>query len=574
MTEGPSGGRGRFTSVAPERASLSRDTAAGVTGGVASVPDGMAAATLVGVNPVLGLYASIVGPVIGGLLSSTVLMRVTTTGAAALAAGSVLYDTPAPEKPAALGLLVLVAGLAALLMGALRLAFLMRFVSRSVMTGFLSGVAVLIVVSQISEVTGVTVDADSALAESAVTLLRVGDWDLATVLTAALTILTVVLVRATPLRAWAALVGLAVPTGVVAALDPESVALVGTIPGGLPAPAIPSLGMLDIDILTGGLAIGVIVVIQGAGVAAAAPNPDRSRTDLSRDFIAQGAANVGVGLVHGAPVGGSVSQTALNVQSGARTRWGAIISGLSLAVILLFFGPLVGLVPLAALGGLLILAGVAALDRSEVMITWTTAPAARLVFAATFVATLLLPIQVAIAIGAGVSALIFLLHASADATVVELRESEHGIEERQPPRTLPSNEVTVLDVRGSVFYAGAEVVAQSLPRPEGAERPVVVLRMRSVGRVGVTWVKVLHDYAQDIGHVGGKLWLSGVQPAVREQLERSGRLVRVEGAIGGVLPATPVIGRSTRAALAEGEQWLLEPTEPGEADRSPGSAPR
>lgn len=550
----------RFTSIAPERDKLSQDVAAGVTGGVSSVPDGMAAATLVGVNPVLGLYASIVGPVIGGLLTSTVLMRVTTTGAAALAAGSVLYDTPASEKAAALGLLVLIAGAFALLLGVLRLSFLMRFVSRSVMTGFLSGVAVLIVVSQIPKVTGTTPDADSALRESITTLLRVGDWDLATLLVAILTIGTVVLVRLTPLRTWSALIGLAVPTAVVAVLDPPSVAVVGSIPGGLPTPSLPSLGVLDLDIVTGGLAIAVIVVIQGAGVAAGSPNPDRSRTNLSRDFIAQGAANVGVGLVQGAPVGGSVGQTALNVQSGAQTRWGGIIAGLSLAVILLFFGPVVGLVPLASLGGLLILAGVAALDRPEVSITWSTSLAARIVFTATFIATLFLPIQLAIAIGAGLSALIFLLHASADAKLVELRESAQGIEEHEPPAVLPSNAVTVLDVKGSVFYAGAEAISNLLPRPEGSERPVVVLRMRSIERAGVTWAKVLHDYAQDIGLAGGKLWLAGVQPGVRTQLERSGRLVRVDEAIGNVLPATRLIGESTRRAVAEGEDWLLVST--------------
>jgi SulP family sulfate permease len=546
----------RLRSIAPERESIGKDAVAGLTGSVASVPDGMAAATLAGVNPVLGLYASIVGPVIGGLLSSTVLMRITTTGAAALAAGSVLYEKSDAERAGSLALLVLIAGLFALVLGWLRLAKYTRFVSYSVMTGFLSGVAVLIVLSQASAITGVTVDANSALTEAIGVVANIGRWDPATVVVAGTTIALMVVVAATPLRSFAALLALAVPTAIVAILEPESVALVGSIPGGLPLPVLPDISLLSLDLATGGLAVAVIVVIQGAGVATAAPNPGGSKSRMSRDFIAQGAANVGVGLVQGAPVGGSLSQTALNLQAGARTRWAAIMSGLLLAVILLAFARLVEIVPLACLGGLLLVAGVRTLNLAEVTMVWSTSLSARLVVVTTFVATLFLPIQVAIAIGAVLSALVFLFQASSDATIMELRETPKGVEQRPAPTSLRSNEVTVLEVRGSVFYAGAEALSRGLPRPEGAEDPVVILRMRTVDRVGATWVKVLHDYAQDVAAAGGRLWISGVQPTALSQMEASGRLELAGEAIANVVAASPVIGESTRAALAEGTVWL------------------
>ncbi|NNC93776.1 MAG: SulP family inorganic anion transporter, partial [Acidimicrobiia bacterium] len=325
-------------------------------------------------------------------------------------------------------------------------------------------------------------------------------------------------------------------------------------------------GLLSLDVVTGGFAVAVIVLIQGAGVATAAPNPDGAKSRLSRDFVAQGAANVGVGLVQGAPVGGSVSQTALNIQAGARTRWGAITSGLWLAILLVAFAPLVEIVPLACLGGLLVVAGVRTLNLAEMTMVWSTSPSARLVVVVTFVATLFLPIQAAIAIGAILSAVVFLFQASSDATIMELRETPEGVEQLPAPTTLRSNEVTVLQVRGSVFYAGAEALSRALPRPEGTDRPVVILRMRTVDRVGATWVKVLHEYAQDLATVGGRLWISGVQPTAMAQMEASGRLDLTDQTIEHIVEASPLIGESTRLALAEATIWLASARSDEEAE--------
>src|SRR6201986_5560163 len=97
-------------SVRPERAHLRADVVAGLPGAISSVPDGMAAAVLVGVNPVQGLYAAFAGPIAGGLSSSTRLMVITTTSAAALAAGSAPQGVPADQRPGALLLLTLMVG--------------------------------------------------------------------------------------------------------------------------------------------------------------------------------------------------------------------------------------------------------------------------------------------------------------------------------------------------------------------------------------------------------------------------------------------------------------------------------
>jgi SulP family sulfate permease len=136
---------------------------------------------------------------------------------------------------------------------------------------------------------------------------------------------------------------------------------VGEIPQGLPMPALPQLGELSFDLVSGAFAVAALVLIQGAGVSESAPNPDGSRAEPNRDFLAQGVGNVLSGLFRGQPVGGSVGQTALSVAAGARTRWAAIFAGIWMAIILLAFSGIVGQVAMPTLAAVLIVAAIGSL---------------------------------------------------------------------------------------------------------------------------------------------------------------------------------------------------------------------
>src|SRR4051812_35378094 len=152
--------------LAPDRHTVRKDLVAGLPGAISGVPDGMAASVLAGVNPVHGLYASIVGPVGGGLTSSTRLMVITTTSAAALAAGSAVAAVPEDERPRALFLLTLIAGALMILAGVARLGRFTRFVPHSVMIGFLSGISANIVLGQLPDLVGADASGPFALAKA------------------------------------------------------------------------------------------------------------------------------------------------------------------------------------------------------------------------------------------------------------------------------------------------------------------------------------------------------------------------------------------------------------------------
>lgn len=546
--------------IRPSSDQLKDDSIAAIPRAAASVPDGMAAAALVGVNPIHGLYASFAGPFFGGLTSSTRLMVITTTSAASLAAYSALLDIGVEDRPAALLLMTVIAGVFMLAAGFFGLGWLKGFVSHSVMTGFLTGVAINILLGQVAQLTGTEVEASNSVESAWLVITNPRSMDLPSVLVGVGALALLVLLPRTPLGRYAALIALIVPTVFAQVLayfeGVDQVSDVGEIVRGLPLPSIPDLTQFSLTILTGALAVAAIVLVQGAGVAEAAPNPDGTRSDPNTDFMSQGWANVGSGLFGGIPVGGSVSQTALNLAVGATGRWASIMSGVFMLVVLVALSGLAGRVAMPTLAAILIVASVAAIKPDQVSAVWKSGAQSQIAMATTFIATLFLPISAAVGIGVALSMLLAVNREAQDVRLVELSETSEGrFVEAVPPRKLRSNGVTVLDVYGSLFYAGARTLELMLPDAQGTENPVVVLRMRGRSVMGATAFQVLSRYAGELDDVGGRLYLSGVTPELVTQFKESARIEASSPLK--LVEATPTLGESTRKAMAEAEAFLI-----------------
>jgi sulfate permease, SulP family len=544
----------------PSRASLREDGIAGLNSAVSSVPDGMASGILVGVNPIFGLYACMVGPIAGGIFSSTRLMIIATTSAASLSAGQALGGLRGEARENALFLMVVLIGALQILFGLVRTGQLTRFVSYSVMTGFIIGIAVLTILSQLPTISGYEPTAGNNKVTQTFNLLsnldRVNPWALAT---AGITLALALVLPRTRLGNFGRLAAIIVPSVLVALFGLNSVAIVrdvGEIPSGIPMPHLPSLSGLSFEVLTGAFAVAVITLVQGAGVSQSVPNPDGSRRSMSRDFIAQGVANTASGFFRGLPVGGSLSTTALTVISGARSHWAAIFAGLWMALLVVVFPGVVSYVVMPALGMLLILASVSTIKPPEALSVWKTGWSSRLAIVSTFLSTLLLPIQAAVGFGVVLSALLYINESSTDISVVELVKRDDGlIEERKPPKQLPSGKVTVLDVYGHLFYAGARTLERLLPKPNGAQHPVVILRLRGRNTVGATLLEVLSNYADKLQKLDGRLYLTGMSEQAREQVVRTGKL-SLTGPVR-AYEATSVVWESTREAVTDARTWLV-----------------
>ena len=558
-----SGARRRLSGLAPGRTTWRADLFAGLPNAISNVPDGMACGVLAGVSPVSGLYASFIGPIVGGFGTSTRLMVITTTSAASLAAASGITGSDSAHRAGALALLTLFAGVFMVAAGIAHLGRYTRFVSHSVMLGFLTGIAVNIILGQLPDLTGSSPSGTSRAAKAFNLLLHPSSIDLASLLVGLSALAVLFLLKPTRVAMFSAVIALAVPTIVVAVAGLDSVARVsdeGPIPKGLPLPALPDFGEFSMSLLLGAAAVAAIVLVQGAGVAESAPNAD-GPSNANQDFIGQGAGNLAAGFFRGMPVGGSVGSTALNKASGGRTRWSVIFSGLWIGLILLLLSGAVAKVAMPTLAAILIFAAIGSLRPAQIRTILRTGPNSRIALIATFVATLFLPVAAAVGIGLVISLLLQLNQEAVDLSVVELHRDDQGrFMESPAPAVLPSHAVTVLDVYGSLFYAGSRTLQAHLPDMTGSQRPVVVLRLRGRTSFGATFFKVVSDYATRLEAVGGRLYLAGLDPHVAERLQRQDEPLTGDARL---YVSSPLVGASTSEALLDATTWLVRHTDDG-----------
>jgi SulP family sulfate permease len=203
---------------------------------------------------------------------------------------------------------------------------------------------------------------------------------------------------------------------------------------------------------------------------------------------------------------------------------------------------------------LLIYAAAGSLRFGQIGTVWRTGLISQIAIATTFVATLLLPVATAVGLGVVLSLLLQLNQAALDLKVVELvPRDDGGLEERPAPGRLASPTVTLLDVYGSLHYAGARTLQQILPDPAGTASPAVVLCLRGRTMLGATSYTVLAGYARQLGDVGGRLYLAGVDPALMAQARRTGTIPD-DGPLR-LYEASPVIGESSLQAFHDAQAW-------------------
>lgn len=542
----------------PRAKNLPGDALAGGTNAVVSVPSGMATAAMAGVNPVYGLYATVVAPTVGGFFASSQLMQIATTGASALAAGQAVAGFPAEERAGALFLVVALSGLFLTAFGLLGAGKLVRYISYPVMTAFLSGVAAVLVIDQSAQFAGYATTSDSSLGAFFELILNVGEFSWQAVLIGSIALTIMIGLSFTRLANVASLAALLIPTALAAWWALPQVDLVrdvSEIPSGLMPVGVPDLSLISLDVVAAAFAVAVIIAIQGAGVSQSVPNPDGSQNSASQDMLAQGLGNTAASFFSGMPTGASVGQTALNTEVGARSRYAMIFHGLVMLVIIVVAAQLVGLVPMTVLAAIMMVAGFRAIKFSDLRSIWRIRGSARWAMIVTFFATLLTSIPMAVGVGVLTTLVLFIYRAGQRTQVSELvRENDGEIHVKKAPAELASNRVTVLDVHGPLYFAAARTLRERLPREDTAERAVVVLRIRDNSQVGATFIEEVTDYAHILSQRGGRLYLCGMTTSVGAMMKRSGRLALGDEMV--LVPGEEILGASLKEAVRQAEAYL------------------
>jgi SulP family sulfate permease len=300
--------------------------------------------------------------------------------------------------------------------------------------------------------------------------------------------------------------------------------------------------------------------VQAAGVSQSIPNPDGEYPDPSGDFRGQGAANLAVGIFGGIPVGGSLSGTTLIQSLGGLSRWANIFTGVFAAVILLIFAPAIEILPLATLAGILIVVGASMINVARIETVWNTGPIPMTVTGVTFVATLFLDLQIAVAVGVVLTFLVYVVRSAEQVRIERVIPQEDGtFIEADVPEELQSGEIVILQPIGSLFFAGTAEFEEHLPDVGEAHHSVVILRLRDRDEVGSTFIRAVKRFGNELLEGDNLLMLVGLSTHVWDQLEKTDLLDLIGREH--VYRAEPQFAASLDKALADANQWLDKSTE-------------
>ena len=529
------------------REHLSDDLIAGLILTVLVIPQSLAYALLAGLPPQAGLYASIFPVIAYALLGSSMTQAVGPVAITAIMTFAVLSPLAAPGSSQYLMLaatLSLFSGLLVLVFGALRLGFLSQLLSRPVISGFISGSAVLIVLSQIKFLLGISPQGSSSwqvlislfehASQTNPITLAIGATSLVLLFVArrwlagALTGVGVRKRRAEFAVRLTPLVVLIVATGVVIALELDvkrGVAVVGEVKEGLASFTffMPDPQMLEL-LVGPALILALIGMVQNITMAQALAIRRREKVDANRELVGLGAANITAAFYGGMPVGGGLSRSAVNTAAGAQSPLASIVSALSMLAIVAMGTHWLAKLPLAVLAASIVVAAISMVDVKAFRQAWAYDRADALALLGTALGVLILGIQQGIAVGIGLSLATLLLRASTPhiAVIGRIPGTEHFRNvERHGVETLPG--VLFLRIDESLFFGNLSAVEArlTLELEKSPDMHDLVLIMSAVNRIDTTAMEVLTDFNRELAERGIRLHLAEVKGPVQDRLEKS-----------------------------------------------------
>jgi SulP family sulfate permease len=523
------------------------DLLAGLIVTVLVIPQSMAYALLAGLPPQAGLYVSIFPVIAYALLGSSMTQAVGPVAITAIMTFSVLSPLATPGSPDYIVLaasLSLFSGLLILAFGMLRLGFLSQLLSRPVVSGFISGSAVLIIISQLKsllglKITGLTTwqvisSLGENIARTNLTTLLISSTSLLVLyasrswLSAGLVRLGVSAERASYPVKLMPLIVIAIATLLVIKLDLDlkyGVIVVGKIQEGLSSFSffIPSITTLEILTIPA-LLIALIGMVQNITMGQALAIKRHQRLDTNRELVGLGASNIVAAFYGGMPVGGGLSRTAVNVTAGAQTPLASIVTALAMLGLVAAGTHWFSRLPLAVLAASIVIAAISMIDIKAFREAWSYDRADALALLGTATGVLALGLEGGIALGIGLSLTTFLFRASTPhiAVIGRIAGTEHFRNiERHGVETIPG--VLFLRIDENLFFGNLSAIQTRLTA-ELEKAPAthdLVLVMSSVNRVDTTAMEVLTDLNRELGDRKIRLHLAEVKGPVQDRLHQS-----------------------------------------------------
>lgn len=458
----------------------------GINVSLLDFPQAMAYALLAGFPIMFGVYASAIGSLIGPFFSSSALLVLGTTNATAVLVLSsfLTLDIPDDQRILALPVLVLLVGLFMVIGALLRLAGFIKYVSRTVIIGYITAAALLIIVNQMSTVLG-TPRTHSATFFGVITR-NIQNWDQVSLLSIMVAMLTGFVylsfksyAKVMPTVALT-LIGVSLMAYLLRLIGIE-ISMIESQQIGLWMPKMPEV-TFEVIYQMGGPAIAItfLAILESSSIAKTLAAKTGSSVDLNQNMFSMGVCNLASAFSSGMPVSGSLTRSMLNFSSGAVTPLASVFSGIMMFMGILLLGPYAQFIPKASLAMIVIFVGLSLINFEHIKIVIKSTKADATVFFVTFGGGLFFPLNIAIALGAGASIVLFLKKIS-EPRLMQYTFNEMGeLSEQERTEVSDTPEISIVHVEGELFFGSTDIfLDQTRLICSSPNLKVIILRMRN-----------------------------------------------------------------------------------------------
>jgi SulP family sulfate permease len=514
--------------------SLRADFMAGLTGAVIVLPQGVAFATIAGMPPEYGLYTAMITPIIAALFGSSFHLISGPTTAISIVVFSTIshYATPGtPEYLSMVFTLTFFAGVYQLAFGIARLGSLVNFVSHTVVIGFTAGAAILIATSQMKHITGIMIPRGEDFLSTWVQLFsHAGNFNIYLFIIAIGTLISALLVKRYFPKLPNLLVGMVV--GSLLALFfkdyTDGIKLVGEIPAQLPPLSHPTFSLETIKMLAPeAFAVALLGLIEAVSIARSVATKSNQRLNSNQEFIGQGLSNMFGSFFSAYAGSGSFTRSGINYEAGAKTPMSAIFAAISLLLIVLLIAPLTAYLPVAAMGGIILLVAYNLINFHHISNTLRFSKSESSVLITTFAATLFLELEFAIYLGVLLSLVLFLRKTSSPEIVTLAFDGEPGEQYRQlisinkkPVKQCPQLKIIRIDM--SIYFGSIANIQNRIASIVDNERIYHILIVADrVNMIDLSGAEALVQENERLKSLGGGLYFVGLKSSVYEFAART-----------------------------------------------------
>lgn len=504
-----------------KKENIRKDIIGALTVTIVGIPQYMAYALIAGVNPVYGLYTGIVAAIIGSVFgSSNQLITGPTNAICLLTASAMIRYMNLPNSYQILFLMTFLVGVLQMFYSFFKLGKLVDFVSHTVLVGFTAGAGVIIALGQLKTFLGISIKSSldmSTLEKIYYIITHIRQTNMYVLGVGLMTIAIVVICKKISKKLPGALLGITVPIIFIIMFDLErkGVNLIGTIPSGLPTFNMVQFSFVSFkDIFSGAFAISIIGLVEALSISKSIGTKTRQKIDSNQEFIGQGMANIVGSFFQCIPSSGSFSRSAINYINGGASRFVGILSGVFVAIILVYLAPYAGYIPNVGLAGVLMYTGYGLIDKEEIkkVVRAGMLSSDSISMWVTCVLVIILPsLDYAIYAGIAVSIVLYLKDTNKAPVKLLIPSPGRGSQviEQEIKSVKGKVDVLIIQLEGNLYFGAAADLAEKLESFISKSR-VFILRMKYVTTIDLTSLSALKVFIRNVRESDGILLISGV----------------------------------------------------------------